>query len=101
MWDRRLLRLGSRTMKSSSTRTMEPAPLCLPPLLFDLQAWAPEESRRPINRKRSLDLAVSVTFLPQAAPQIAPDPTLWLYRGRTLALLRRFLRMSVEVGRVP
>ena len=29
------------------------------------------------------------------------DPDLWLYRGRTVALLRRYLRMSVEVGRLP
>jgi len=29
------------------------------------------------------------------------DPDLWLYRGRTVALLRRFLRLSIEVGRMP
>ena len=29
------------------------------------------------------------------------DPDLWLYRGRTTALLRRYLRQSVEVGRLP
>lgn len=27
--------------------------------------------------------------------------SLWLYRDRTVALLRRYLRMSVEVGRLP
>jgi hypothetical protein len=29
------------------------------------------------------------------------DPDLWLYRGKTIALLKRYLRMSVEVGRLP
>ena len=29
------------------------------------------------------------------------DPELWLYRDRTTALLRRYLHLSVEVGRLP
>ena len=29
------------------------------------------------------------------------DPELWLYRERTVGLLKRYLRMSVEVGRLP
>jgi predicted DNA-binding protein (UPF0251 family) len=29
------------------------------------------------------------------------DPDLWLYRDRTVALLKRYLRFSVEVGRLP
>jgi hypothetical protein len=29
------------------------------------------------------------------------DPDLWLYRDRTVALLRRYFRISVEVGRLP
>jgi DNA-directed RNA polymerase specialized sigma24 family protein len=29
------------------------------------------------------------------------DPDLWLYRDRTVALLRRYLRLSIEVGRMP
>ena len=33
--------------------------------------------------------------------QIPYDPELWLYRERTIALLKRYLRMSVEVGRLP
>jgi hypothetical protein len=36
------------------------------------------------------------------APNIAgSDPDLWLYRERTLGLLRRYNRLSVEVGRLP
>lgn len=29
------------------------------------------------------------------------NPDLWLYRERTMALLRRYLRVSIEVGRLP
>jgi DNA-directed RNA polymerase specialized sigma24 family protein len=29
------------------------------------------------------------------------DPDLWLYRRRTVALLRRYMRHSIEVGRLP
>jgi hypothetical protein len=32
---------------------------------------------------------------------IGSDPDLWLYRERTVALLRRYLRISIEVGRLP
>lgn len=29
------------------------------------------------------------------------DPDLWLYRERTIGLLKRYLRLSIEVGRLP
>ncbi len=29
------------------------------------------------------------------------NPDLWMYRGRTVALLRRYLRFSLETGRLP
>jgi hypothetical protein len=29
------------------------------------------------------------------------NPEMWLYRERTIALLRRYLRISIEVGRLP
>lgn len=29
------------------------------------------------------------------------NPDLWLYRERTIALLKRYLRISIEVGRLP
>lgn len=31
----------------------------------------------------------------------SPDPDLWFYRSQTVALLRRYARASVEVGRLP
>lgn len=33
--------------------------------------------------------------------QYSPDPDLWFYRSQTMALLRRYARASVEVGRLP
>ena len=42
--------------------------------------------------------------LPDGAPQKEArdyDPDLWLYRDRTLGMLRRYLRVSIEVGRLP
>jgi DNA-directed RNA polymerase specialized sigma24 family protein len=35
------------------------------------------------------------------AYMLGSDPDLWLYRERTLGLLRRYHRLSVEVGRLP
>jgi DNA-directed RNA polymerase specialized sigma24 family protein len=34
-------------------------------------------------------------------PGPSGNPDLWLYRDRTVALLRRYLRLSIEVGRMP
>ena len=36
-----------------------------------------------------------------AMPGADVDPDLWLYRDRTVALLRRYLRLSIQVGRMP
>ncbi|HXM24147.1 MAG TPA: hypothetical protein VN948_23025 [Terriglobales bacterium] len=34
-------------------------------------------------------------------PAPGGDPDLWLYRDRTVGLLRRYMRLSIEVGRMP
>jgi hypothetical protein len=34
-------------------------------------------------------------------PALIRDPDLWLYRRRTVGLLRRYLQLSIEVGRMP
>jgi len=40
--------------------------------------------------------------VPNVAPYVqGSDPDLWLYRERTLGLLRRYRQLSVEVGRLP
>lgn len=43
--------------------------------------------------------SAKVFAVPQPFPARAPD--LWLYRSRTTAMLRRYLRYSIEVGRLP
>ena len=37
----------------------------------------------------------------QREPALDRNPDLWLYRNRTAALLRRYLRVSLETGRLP
>ena len=39
--------------------------------------------------------------LPPAILSVVPEVDLWLYRRRTITLLRRYGRASVEVGRLP
>jgi hypothetical protein len=38
---------------------------------------------------------------PPAETPLPSDPDLWLYRNRTLGMLKRYGRVSVEVGRLP
>ena len=37
----------------------------------------------------------------EAEPALDRNPDIWLYRKRTTALLRRYLRLSLEAGRLP
>lgn len=39
--------------------------------------------------------------LEEAGQRLGLGPDLWLYRERTVALLRRYARVSVEIGRLP
>src|ERR1700740_1275248 len=49
-----------------------------------------------------MTLAVLVAAAaPASAKATACNPDLWLYRDRTVGLLKRYLRMSIEVGRLP
>jgi hypothetical protein len=47
--------------------------------------------------------AMQSTALEEGRAECALDrnPDLWLYRGRTTALLRRYMRLSLETGRLP
>src|SRR5256885_15471512 len=38
---------------------------------------------------------------PASASMNGGNPDMWLYRERTIALLKRYLRISMEVGRLP
>jgi len=36
-----------------------------------------------------------------AVTSVSSNPDLWMYRDRTVGLLRRYMRLSIEVGRTP
>ncbi len=67
---------------------------------IDAAAAIPQEMPR-------VETEVNSVVIPQdpgePLPELAPpsDPGLWLYRNRTVAMLRRYARLSVEVGRLP
>ncbi len=48
-------------------------------------------------------VAAAEMVLDMAEASTAPpiDPELWLYRERTVGLLKRYFRISIEVGRLP
>jgi DNA-directed RNA polymerase specialized sigma24 family protein len=65
-----------------------------------LSAVAPVSRVRP--RRWKARTAESHSALVTQRRAAAPaDPSLWLYRDRTTALLRRYLRLSLQVGRLP
>ncbi len=75
----------------------------LPPL----EAFSRPVPPFPQQEERQLAAQSPAAESPGAEARIAPepynpnDPNLWLYRQRTLGMLRRYVRLSVEVGRLP
>jgi hypothetical protein len=55
-----------------------------------------EQTRVP---EAGLSLCAALTF--EVARPTFRDAGMWLYRHRTIAMLRRYLRISIEVGRLP
>lgn len=52
----------------------------------------------------AVSIAVTATEVPLPEPDeqfTAPGSDLWLYRDRTVGILRRYMRLSIEVGRLP
>jgi hypothetical protein len=78
-------------------------------LLPDENAWDPGSGGEAwCNDELALDqtgeaAAEDETLILEESYGITPtaDPDLWLYRDRTSAILRRYLRLAVEVGRLP
>ena len=76
---------------------------------LDESSWAPESGGETwCDDELALDKAAGTmvedeTLVLEEAYEVAPpaDPDLWLYRDRTIAVLRRYLRLAVEVGRLP
>ena len=75
--------------------------------LPQIAQWTGEEANPPTGGESSLnfisgDNPRSDKADYQGSPvELGSDPDLWLYRERTIALLRRYLRISIEVGRLP
>jgi len=57
----------------------------------------------PATETLTLEDPLAEDSLAEDSPPETPssDPDLWLYRDRTVGLLRQYLRFSVEVGRLP
>jgi len=57
----------------------------------------------PATETLTLEDPLAEDSLAEDSPPETPssDPDLWLYRDRTVGLLRRYVRLSVEVGRLP
>jgi hypothetical protein len=64
------------------------------------EAWCNDELTLDQPEKAA---AEDETLVLEESWEITPpaDPDLWLYRDRTIAILRRYLRLAVEVGRLP
>src|ERR1700688_3050553 len=75
--------------------------------LPQIAQWTGEEAHSPTGDGSSLDFISADDARSDKADcrdspvELGSDPDLWLYRERTIALLRRYLRISVEVGRLP
>ncbi|HEY7353100.1 MAG TPA: ECF-type sigma factor [Terriglobales bacterium] len=57
------------------------------------------QAQEPETMDESYPLAESLDQFGE--PDSGRDPDLWLYRERTIAILKRYLRISIEVGRLP
>ena len=58
----------------------------------------PADSR---NETEGADVAEPIEDAYFASSASGCNPDLWLYRERTIGLLKRYLRLSIEVGRLP
>lgn len=54
-----------------------------------------------VAAEKTLTDSADVAIPPREAVLPGHDPDLWLYRDRTVGMLRRYLRLSIEVGRLP
>lgn len=67
-----------------------------------LTACANGEMQANLPRKKC-NGALRLSMLEDRASDeyVSNDPDIWMYRDRTAALLRRYFRISIEVGRLP
>jgi hypothetical protein len=64
------------------------------------EAWCDDELALEQTPETEID---DETLIVEEGYETVPpaDPDLWLYRDRTSAILRRYIRLAVEVGRLP
>ena len=63
--------------------------------------FRPTDLIREDAEKENLTIPADDPAILPDTPAPAGDPDLWLYRKRTVGLLRRYMRLSIEVGRLP
>jgi hypothetical protein len=77
---------------------VQPDSLNIDPALADLAESDRAEGNPAEDSSMPTDEALPAEVV---IPAPGSDPDLWLYRDRTVALLRRYMRLSIEVGRMP
>jgi hypothetical protein len=73
--------------------------MTVPPICLAGLAIESEPSDLPCGQ--SSNLGSDPANPPPPAELLGHNPDLWLYRDRTVGMLRRYLRLSIEVGRLP
>jgi hypothetical protein len=62
---------------------------------------APGVAAEPLRPQRASTRPASRSRGNEATQESGVDPDLWLYRERTVGMLKRYQRMAVEIGRLP
>jgi DNA-directed RNA polymerase specialized sigma24 family protein len=76
--------------------------MALPSLMAEAELPATGRLQPPLRRSRTNERFEENDFTAFTKyPSDGEDPYLCLYRGQTVAILRRFLRASMETGRLP
>jgi len=73
--------------------------MTIPPVC--LAAVTTESGPVEFTSEEGLTSSADIAIPPPTAELSGLNPDLWLYRDRTVGMLRRYLRLSIEVGRLP
>jgi len=69
--------------------------------IIETLAGVAAEERKGEERRSIRDGSVQPRAITNQSEQSEDDRDLWLYRDRSIALLKRYVRLSVEIGRLP
>jgi hypothetical protein len=81
---------GEADLRPTNSSEIGPTQVDLP----EPEATGQEPAHGPVR-------AVDKEEISADPPAPSSNPDLWLYRDRTVGLLRRYMRLSIEVGRLP